>query len=68
MDASGKAFTTDEHQLDNVELGRSIMLLYRVTQDPRYYTAAKFLIAQLDVQPRAANGGRGRARRRALRT
>ena len=57
MDASGKAFTTDEHQLDNVELGRSIMLLYRVTQDPRYYTAAKFLISQLELQPRAANGG-----------
>jgi len=57
MDASGKPFTTDEHQLDNVELGRAIMLLYRVTQDPRYYTAAKFLIGQLEQQPRAANGG-----------
>ena len=57
MDASGKPFTTDEHQLDNVELGRAIMLLYRVTQDPRYYTAAKFLIGQLALQPRATNGG-----------
>ena len=57
MDASGRAFTTDEHQLDNVELGRSIMFLYRVTQDARYYKAAKFLIDQLEVQPRATNGG-----------
>ena len=57
MDASGKAFTTDEHQLDNVELGRAIVFLYRVTQDARYYKAAKFLEDQLEVQPRATNGG-----------
>ena len=57
MDASGKAFTADEHQLDNVELGRAIVMLYRVTQDPRYYKAAKYLEDQLEVQPRAVNGG-----------
>lgn len=57
MDDTGRAFTTDEHQLDNIELGRAIVMLYRVTQDARYYKAAKFLEDQLALQPRAENGG-----------
>jgi unsaturated rhamnogalacturonyl hydrolase len=57
MDASGKAFTTDERQLDNIELGRSILLVYEKTRDERYAKAAKFLEEQLAVQPRAENGG-----------
>ncbi len=57
MDALGRAFTTDEHQLDNIELGRTILLVFRETKDERYAKAAKFLIGQLAVQPRAENGG-----------
>jgi len=57
MDASGKPFATEEHQLDNIELGRAILLVYRETKDARYSRAAKFLEDQLAQQPRAANGG-----------
>jgi unsaturated rhamnogalacturonyl hydrolase len=57
MDASGKPFGAEEHQLDWIELGRAVMLVYRVTQQPKYYNAAKFLHEQLEAQPRGASGG-----------
>jgi len=47
----------DEHQLDNILLGRQLLLLYRVTHDKRYLTAATFLWDQLAQQPRTAEGG-----------
>jgi len=47
----------EEHQLDNILLGRQLLFLYRVTQDKRYLTAATFLWNQLAEQPRNAGGG-----------
>jgi unsaturated rhamnogalacturonyl hydrolase len=57
MDTAGKPFGGAEHQLDWIELGRAVLTVYRVTKDPRYYRAAKFLVEQLAAQPRLASGG-----------
>ena len=45
------------HTLDNIEMGRAVLLVYRVTQEAKYAKAAKFLHDQLAVQPRTASGG-----------
>lgn len=47
----------EEHELDNILLGRQLLFLYRVTQQKRYLTAATFLWDQLALQPRNAEGG-----------
>ena len=46
-----------EQQLDDILLGRQLLLLYRVTLDRRYLTAATFLAGQLARQPRNPEGG-----------
>jgi unsaturated rhamnogalacturonyl hydrolase len=46
-----------ERQLDNILLGRQLLLLYGVTRNPRYLTAATALYDQLQQQPRNAEGG-----------
>jgi len=45
------------HSLDEIEMGRAVLFLYRVTQQKKYALAAKFLHDQLDLQPRTASGG-----------
>lgn len=47
----------DEYQLDNVLLGRQLLLLYGVTLDQHYYKAATLLYDQLLHQPRTPSGG-----------
>jgi unsaturated rhamnogalacturonyl hydrolase len=56
-DGSIPTLKPEEHQLDNILLGRQLLFLYRVTQDKRYLTAATFLWNQLAPQPRNAEGG-----------
>jgi unsaturated rhamnogalacturonyl hydrolase len=56
-DGSIKGYKAEGHTLDDIELGRAVMVVYRVTQDPKYAKAAKFLHDQLAVQPRTAMGG-----------
>ncbi len=53
----GKPFPSEAHSLDDVEMGRATLVLYRVLQQPRYYTAAKFLHDQLESQPKNGFGG-----------
>jgi unsaturated rhamnogalacturonyl hydrolase len=50
-------YKTDGHTLDDIEMGRAILLVYRVTHEARYQKAAKFLHDQLALQPRTASGG-----------
>lgn len=50
-------FKPEEHELDNILLGRQLLLLYGVTRNKRYLTAATFLYDQLAHQPRNASGG-----------
>ena len=56
-DGSIATYVPQEHQLDSILLGRQLLLLYRVTHDPRYSKAATFLYEQLKQQPRNADGG-----------
>ncbi|HEX5284585.1 MAG TPA: glycoside hydrolase family 88 protein [Bryocella sp.] len=55
--AGGKTFPVDAHSLDNIEMGRSALVLYEVLQQPRYYKAAGFLHDQVAQQPKTASGG-----------
>ncbi len=55
--SGGKPFPVEAHSQDNIEMGRATLALYRVTQDARYYKAAKFLHDQMKSQPRNASGG-----------
>jgi unsaturated rhamnogalacturonyl hydrolase len=56
-DGTITGYKADGHTLDDIEMGRAILLVYRVTQDARYAKAAKFLHDQLAVQPRTPSGG-----------
>ena len=53
----------EEYQLDNILLGRQLLLLYGVTQEPRYAKAAELLYQQLVHQPRTPSGGFGHKQR-----
>lgn len=57
--ADGSIVTYDEREksLDNILLGRQLLLLYRQTHDERYAKAAKLLRAQLRNQPKNPSGG-----------
>jgi unsaturated rhamnogalacturonyl hydrolase len=54
---NGGPFPAEAHSLDDIEMGRSVLLMYRVLRDPRYYKAAKFLHDQMEQQPKNQSGG-----------
>jgi unsaturated rhamnogalacturonyl hydrolase len=56
-DGSITGYKAAGHTLDDIELGRAVMVVYRATLLPRYALAAKFLEDQLALQPRTASGG-----------
>ena len=56
-DGSIPTYKLEEYQLDSILLGRQLLLLYGVTQDRRYLTAANLLYQQLLHQPRTPSGG-----------
>lgn len=56
-DGSIHTYDPQAYSLDNVLLGRQLLLLYRVTQKKQYYLAAKTLREQLAHQPKNASGG-----------
>ncbi len=56
-DGSIATWKVEEYQLDNILLGRQLLLLYGVTQEPRYAKAAELLYQQLMHQPRTPSGG-----------
>lgn len=56
-DGTIKGYRADAHSLDEVELGRAVLLVYRVTQQQKYYKAAKYIHDQLALQPRTPSGG-----------
>ncbi len=55
-DGTITGYKADGHTLDDIELGRAVLLVYRVTQQAKYYKAAKFLHDQLELQPRTPSG------------
>ena len=56
-DGSIVGYKAETHTLDNIEMGRAVLFLYRVTSQPKYALAAKFLHDQLALQPRTPSGG-----------
>lgn len=56
-DGSAPKLKAEEPQLDDGLLGRQLLLLYRVTQDQRYLTAATELHEELQRKPRDTDGG-----------
>jgi unsaturated rhamnogalacturonyl hydrolase len=56
-DGSIAVLKTGEHRMNEIQLGRQVMLLYGVTLKKRYYNAAAALYEDLQHQPRNASGG-----------
>jgi unsaturated rhamnogalacturonyl hydrolase len=56
-DGSIATYHANQNALDDVLMGRMALMLYGVTLDKRYYTAAKTMREQLEQQPRTPSGG-----------
>jgi len=56
-DGSIATLKPEENQLDNILLGRQLLLLHGVTMDAKYAKAATQLYQQLQQQPRTPSGG-----------
>ena len=56
-DAAGAPFPSQLEALDDIEMGRAVLLCYSRTKDVRYKKAAEFLIGRLALQKRGASGG-----------
>lgn len=56
-DGSIKGYKSDEYTLDNINNGKLLLLLYRVTGKEKYLKAANLLREQLRQQPRTNEGG-----------
>lgn len=56
-DGSIKTYKQDEYNIDNVNNGKLLLLLYRVTLKEKYLKAATLLREQLRHHPRTTEGG-----------
>ena len=56
-DGSIKNYELDEYNLDHVNNGKLVLLLYRVTGKDKYKKAADLLRSQLKTHPRTNEGG-----------
>jgi len=56
-DGSIATYKPDENSLDDILLGRQLLLLYGVTRDAKYYKAVTLLRGQLLAHPRTPSGG-----------
>lgn len=52
-----KTYSVEEYNLDQINPGRSLFMLYRQTGDAKYKKAAHLLRGQLRRQPRTSEGG-----------
>src|SRR5579862_1577314 len=50
-------YKADDYSLDNINPGKTVLALYELTGDKRYWKAAELLRGQLDAQPRTNEGG-----------
>lgn len=59
LDTAGNIFSykPEDHNIDNVKNGRSLLTLYKVTGKAKYLNAATRLWEQLKTQPRTNDGG-----------
>ena len=56
-DGTIKGYEADEYNIDHVNNGKLVLLLYRVTQKEKYLKAAETLREQLRHHPRTKEGG-----------
>lgn len=56
-DGTIKTYRVDEYNLDQVRMGSAVLMMYRVTGEPRYKKAADLIRSQLKAQPRTNEGG-----------
>jgi unsaturated rhamnogalacturonyl hydrolase len=56
-DGTIKTYKFEDYNLDNINSGKLLLMLYRVTQKEKYLKAANILHAQIAVQPRTSDGG-----------
>lgn len=56
-DGSIATYSEADYSLDMVPMGRQLLLLSGVTENPKYYKAATHLWQQLQNQPRTPSGG-----------
>lgn len=56
-DGTIKTYRPDEYNIDHVNNGKLVLLLYRITQKEKYLKAAKLLREQLRTHPRTKEGG-----------
>ena len=52
-----KGYKADEYNIDHINNGKLLLLLYQVTRKEKYKKAADLLRAQLKTHPRTAEGG-----------
>jgi unsaturated rhamnogalacturonyl hydrolase len=56
-DGTIRTYAIDEYNIDNINNGRILLLLYNVTGQEKYRKAAALLREQLKTQPRTSDGG-----------
>jgi unsaturated rhamnogalacturonyl hydrolase len=56
-DGQIQTYKQDDHNIDNIKNGTSLLFLYRVTGKEKYWKAATILREQLRTQPRTNEGG-----------
>lgn len=56
-DGTIKGYRPDEYNIDHINNGKAVLLLYRVTGKEKYRKAAMLLRNQLRTHPRTAEGG-----------
>jgi len=56
-DGNIRTYKQDEFNIDNVNNGRILLLLYKVTNEEKYWKAATLLRDQLRSHPRTSEGG-----------
>jgi unsaturated rhamnogalacturonyl hydrolase len=56
-DGEINGYKPQDESLDNIAPGRTVLVLWQITQDERYRNAATLLRKQLDTQPRTGDGG-----------
>ena len=56
-DGSIRGYRPDEYNIDHINNGKSLLLLYRVTGNQKYKKAVDLLRGQLKTHPRTSEGG-----------
>jgi unsaturated rhamnogalacturonyl hydrolase len=56
-DGAIKTYKMEDFNLDNINCGKMLLVLYRQTREEKYRAAASRLMTQLESQPRTKEGG-----------